>query len=75
MNAENEIPRPNDEQEKSSDLNEVTDEDLEQISGGITPIPIPDAQFKPRGTLSQQADLIKGNLNNIAKGGGSATSH
>lgn len=54
MIEENNKPSHENESENPSNINELTEQEFEQIAGGITPIPIPDGKFdKWRGNLTQ----------------------
>lgn len=66
MSEDNKIPWSNDEQENPDNSNEITEGDLEQVNGGITPIPIPgEGTFKFRGDLTQVK--LSPSLNNVMK--------
>lgn len=59
MNAENNTSQPTGEAENPSNVSEITDRDLEQVSGGLSSASAGNPLFKPRGTLIQ--DKFKGN--------------
>ena len=61
MNEENNKPSSENESENPSDINEMTEEDLEQVAGGLTSIPTNSAQY-----MKHKAELSPLKLNNFS---------
>ena len=55
-------------QDDAFDKDELTDQDLEQVAGGFTPVPIPDARVSQLKPVLTQAKITSNLLQGIVQG-------